>query len=645
MARSNAAPSAPSALFASSPALSKERKVDRHLTPITDQDDVLQRIMLISTATSTATSSHPPQSIQNTQNTETRVRSISTFSSSPSSRQHSPWTTPRPSPPPPYSATSLVLSTFPLPEDSVPTIHSLDDVYASHDVPHQSSRWDSLISRFNALYSSRPISFIARSPGRVNLIGEHIDYSWFPVMPMAMAHDVLVAISTIPSDDPAADGRIILSNSQPLKYPTRVFNTRTFSDPFFEIPIGPNNNIDWSAYFLAGLKGALTFSKLCSSETLPLPTMRILIDGEIPTCAGLSASSALVCAVLVSLLNVITTAPIEKSFLLNSAVISERVLGVNSGGMDQAACVYGVRDNALLVDFRPLVIARPVHMLSTVPRLRFVLANSLVGASNRTESGPDLYNVRVVETTLAAEILARRYSVGRLEIRDGFGGTLRGFYDKICEQQGWKMGDRESEERAVKEILNRIRETFRKENYTLDEAADMIGLRKQDMVRKYMTRFPIRADRLNFRSRAIHVIEESFRVKCFSSLLAAENADLRPLSDSESSVYFETLGQLLNASHESCSRNFEVTIPEIEDIVRISRSFGASGSRITGTGWGGCVISLVREDYVDSVIRGLRREYYSVRFPGLSESETCKAVFALNPANGIGIAKFPEFKL
>ncbi|KAK7204231.1 ribosomal protein S5 domain 2-type protein [Myxozyma melibiosi] len=551
----------------------------------------------------------------------------------------SPWTTPHPSPPPAYHVGSSP-PLFPPHEDLVPSVSSLADIYSASELPHQSARWAALEARFRALYD-RQISFVTRTPGRVNLIGEHIDYSWFPVLPMAIPRDVLVAVAIIPAADAAADGRIILSNVQALKYPTRVFNTRDFTDPFFPIPT--DKHIDWSAYFLAGLKGALTFSRLCATEATPLPTMRILVDGELPTCAGLSASSAFVCSSLLAVLATITAPVIERSFLVNSAVISERALGVNSGGMDQAASVFAIRDHALLVDFRPLVSAKPVRVLDTVPRLCFILANSLVSVSNRTETGPDRYNIRFVETTIAAEILAREYSVGRLEIRDGFGGTLRGFYDKICERQGWAMGDRESEERAVKDIVARIRKTFSKDRYSLDEVAEMLGLSTEDMMRKYTTRFPIRATHLNLRDRAQHVIEESFRCKCFSSLLASSTTNLRALSATESTPYFDALGELMNASQESCSSMFACSCPEIDNLCRIAQKYGAAGSRITGTGWGGCIISLVRADRVDQVIDGLRKEYYSVQHPEIKDIS--EVVFQITPSNGSVLTKGTGFQM
>ncbi|KAK9449634.1 ribosomal protein S5 domain 2-type protein [Limtongia smithiae] len=565
----------------------------------------------------------------------------------------SPWTAPQSHF---VSAAADSLPHLPDVEDLVPAAHALTDIYPSGAISaHQAARWAALRDCFRALYD-RPISFVARTPGRVNLIGEHIDYSWFPVLPMAMPQDVLVAVAIVPDTDPAADERIVLSNVQSALYPTRVFNTRDFFDPVSNLPVAaPSSDntpeIDWSSYFLTGLRGALTFSKLCISSSttfMALPTMRILVDGEIPA-PGLSASSALVCATLLAMLTAIHVPLVEKSFLFNSAAMSERALGMNSGGMDQAAFVYGLRDHAMLVDFRPLVSARPVRVVldhddTESPNLCFVLANTLVRVANRAETGPDLFNVRVVEATLAAEILARRYNVGRLEIRDGFGGTLRGFYDKVCQSEGWSMGNQASEEHAVREVVRRIREMFDREAYTLEETAEMLGISVQDMVSQYMTRFPIRAKKLNLRDRAVHVIEEQLRAKAFSALFASAFAAYRNHTLATAAPYFDALGSLMNASHDSLARLFECSCPEADALTKIARTHGAAGSRMTGIGWGGFTISIVQADRVEEVISALRTEFYDKWYPELTSEEIGRAVFQIEPANGTVLVPMENFK-
>jgi galactokinase len=96
--------------------------------------------------------------------------------------------------------------------------------------------------------------------------------------------------------------------------------------------------------------------------------------------------------------------------------------------------------------------------------------------------------------------------------------------------------------------------------------------------------------------RATHVVDEIDRVR--RTVAALEAGDL------------EAVGGLLNASHESLRDLYEVSCPELE----IGRGEGLSvpgvlGGRVTGGGFGGCLIFLVREDSVDRFSRHVHTRY------------------------------------
>lgn len=57
--------------------------------------------------------------------------------------------------------------------DFVPLLHSLDTIYAPASRTRETVRWNDLKSEFQRIYD-RPVDFIARAPGRVNLIGEYV---------------------------------------------------------------------------------------------------------------------------------------------------------------------------------------------------------------------------------------------------------------------------------------------------------------------------------------------------------------------------------------------------------------------------------------------------------------------------------------
>ena len=116
---------------------------------------------------------------------------------------------------------------------------------------------------------------LLRVPGRVNIIGEHIDYCGYAVHPMAIEQDMLVAGARDPS------GKLSLTNTD-VKY------ARYEQDSLAELTI-PADQPQWWAYFLCGLKGVLEERGLAG-----LGGVRLLVSGLIPPSAGLSSSSALV---------------------------------------------------------------------------------------------------------------------------------------------------------------------------------------------------------------------------------------------------------------------------------------------------------------------------------------------------------------
>ena len=96
--------------------------------------------------------------------------------------------------------------------------------------------------------------------------------------------------------------------------------------------------------------------------------------------------------------------------------------------------------------------------------------------------------------------------------------------------------------------------------------------------------------------RANHVTSECLRVE--QSVNALKTGDL------------ETFGRLLYESHYSLKLNYEVTGKELDTLVEASeRQVGCIGSRRTGAGFGGCTVSLVEKDKVQSFIKNVGKYY------------------------------------
>ena len=96
--------------------------------------------------------------------------------------------------------------------------------------------------------------------------------------------------------------------------------------------------------------------------------------------------------------------------------------------------------------------------------------------------------------------------------------------------------------------------------------------------------------------RVRHVVIENRRV--LEAVKALHNND------------FKSFGVLMNQSHDSLRDDYEVTGFELDTMVNVSRNQeGVLGSRMTGAGFAGCTVSLVREELIEEFIRRVKDEY------------------------------------
>ena len=216
----------------------------------------------------------------------------------------------------------------------------------------------------------------ARAPGRVNLIGDHIDYCDLAVLPMAIQRDLRVDFR------PRADALVRLTNCDARFEPVQF----ELSPAIAAAAAG-----HWSNYVrAAGQHFARTRGLRRGLDAV--------IDGNIPVAAGLSSSSALLVASALALLRA-NEVGVPRPELAHECALAERYVGTNSGGMDQAVSLLAVEGHALRIAFAPLR-ASPIPMPAT---WRFVIADSLVVA-DKSGALRESYNARraASEQVLAA---------------------------------------------------------------------------------------------------------------------------------------------------------------------------------------------------------------------------------------------------
>jgi galactokinase len=168
---------------------------------------------------------------------------------------------------------------------------------------------------------------LSEAPGRVNLIGEHIDYSEGFVLPFAITNRTYAAIAR--------------NNSKTVRIASHQRKGKIFSIDIDDVK--PGSAGDWERYVL-GVLWSLQISE----------GVDILISGNVPAGAGLSSSAALECSVAIGL-DLLFKLGLSPQQLARAAQKAENdYVGVPCGIMDQSVSLMATQGSALLLDCRDL---------------------------------------------------------------------------------------------------------------------------------------------------------------------------------------------------------------------------------------------------------------------------------------------------
>lgn len=423
--------------------------------------------------------------------------------------------------------------------------------------------------------------FVARAPGRVNLIGEHVDYEGYAVLPSAISLDVVIAFEAVsPSEG------ITIANLDAERYSEK----HAASDP---ASLLDKAKLGWATYFMCGYIGI--FEWLGSEAPQPMG-LRAMVGGRVPQGSGLSSSSALVCASAIAAQHVLgVSLPPEE--LAELCAKAERHAGAESGGMDQAISFLAEMGYAKLVRFNP-VRAESVGLPDEV---RIIVANSLA-ESHKAATAASRYNLRVLECLFAAKILAR------------LGGTDPQFVTTLKDAQ-------ESIGKDAKQMAELAESSLRLAPYNMEELEMALGVPPIECIKDK----PALAEALEsnaegsglkLRDRAMHVFRESSRVEEFKE--AAKAGDVG------------RMGALLNESHASLRDQYNCSCRELDELVSRLLEGGAIGARLTGAGWGGCAVALAMENKLEGVLSHVRNTFFAM----IDDARLSSVLFSSRPAKG-----------
>lgn len=179
---------------------------------------------------------------------------------------------------------------------------------------------------FLAQFGEEP-EVIAQAPGRVNLIGEHIDYSNGFVLPFAID-----AVTTVAIRRRADDVVTVVSAQQPNDVVS-----------ISQAQIAEKKGDGWAKYVL----GVMWSLEIKSG-------VDIYVDGRVPLGAGLSSSAALECSTAIALNHLFALGKNSQELALLSQRAENEYVGVPCGIMDQSVSLMAIRGHALLLDCRDL---------------------------------------------------------------------------------------------------------------------------------------------------------------------------------------------------------------------------------------------------------------------------------------------------
>jgi galactokinase len=230
---------------------------------------------------------------------------------------------------------------------------------------------ETVVNKFRDLFGADP-EFVVFAPGRVNLIGEHTDYSDGFVLPFAINLGIFLAFSP--------------ANNEQIDIYAIDFD-QLFSQKISKNSKGP---ADWTAY----IKGVIWALK---SQDVDINGFQGVVAGNLPIGAGLSSSAALEVA-SAKALSISSDVDTTRSELAQICQRAEREwVGVNVGIMDQLISACGKRDHAVKLDCRTL----ETEYVLIPDGICFVVLDT----NTRRELSQSAYNTRHEEVESAAQIL------------------------------------------------------------------------------------------------------------------------------------------------------------------------------------------------------------------------------------------------
>ena len=333
--------------------------------------------------------------------------------------------------------------------------------------------------------------------GRVNLLGEHLDYNGGAVLPLQIDKCVKIYLS-----DNNTNEKIVIKSKQ------------------YDEKIIINHNLakqeNWSDFVIGACK------IISDKFGIKISSINFVIDSDLPIGIGLSSSAAITVATLRALITKYNIEISNEELVSLALRVESDFVNVGGGMMDQFTSIYGSTSEILYLD----TATNDFELITLNENYKFLIIDS---GESRILANSE-FNSRKI----------------------------------LCEN-----------------VANKLSLNYLCELSDLDE--------------KFTKKLTMKEIKI-----AKHVVYENIRVHKGKKSLLSNNYDL--------------FGKLMTESHMSLKNNYEVSTAKLDTLVNLCNSFGALGSKLTGAGFGGAIVSLIKNDLVDDLKKYIIKNYPNAKF-------------------------------
>lgn len=477
-------------------------------------------------------------------------------------------------------------------------------------IERKTAKYTEVLSSFINKYGDEDV-IIARAPGRVNLMGRHIEHRGGDINTIAI-HKETIMVASLRQDD-----KICISNTNP-----------EFTDFCFSVSEEKNlcDEPDWLDYienskvtdtvaknkghWVNYVKGSVL--RLLFDTNKVFHGMNIMCLGTVPVAGGVSSSSSIVTctAELVCYANNIE---IEQSKFIDLCGQSEWYVGSRGGAGDHAAIKCGVLNSITPIEFAPIKV---LDSIKIPDGYSIIVADSFIKAK-KSEGAKDKFNQMVAAYEFGVMLIKKNYPE---------------YSDKIVYLRDINPKTLGVSEKKIYEMVLSLPLYIKP-----SELYEQISEEYHKKIEK-ITKSHVAPEFYNLRSTILYGICECERGRICSKLLKSGNieefASIMNISHDGDRVAITVDGEQKPFDYiytderikeliEKCDNNddtsalylqgggYGCSIPEIDALVdSVLKEKGVLSSQISGAGLGGCIMIICKKECETDVLQFLKENYY-----------------------------------